>query len=965
MRFMLLLTFLVVLTRGQDDYADYAVSGSLGLTEPPDINNANAFNSLVFIRELKNTTKESGESLKVKCEVEGEPPARSIKWFKNEAPLQEEQGRVKVKSNLKGSDTQWSILRFRELETLDTGFFRCEASNGKVTVKSTAVIKVNVGSGKWKNKLTGGHFDTPDYGHVPETFPDAFQDLNSLTNGIDGLPANIEFQGRSPADFASGSQDSHYLGANSQIPNPGGIDLPRLKPNEKAGRCQKYLGTACKAVVGDNYVFVSADQHYVEQKLAATFSVIMTSPDMSPRCSEFATAAICHSTFPLCDRQTQKPRKLCRDECEVLEQDICKKELAIAKSHPMIGHQMVLPECGELPQIGSRGNHNCVKMNIPKIGQLIKPHSCFTDSGEMYRGTHSMTTSGHTCKPWREQIVVDSLPHNLELIGGHNYCRNPSGAEQMSEPWCFTDDHRVPKEVCGIPQCSSFNLWLYVVVPAAVALVFVAVIICVCCMVRQIGRKKPLSVTASSPRSFINPSSAASQHNYSEMEMNSLLPSQNGSTPCKQQKVRAREFPISAVRFIQEMGDGVFGKVYRGELGGIVGGVTTLVAVKTLKPGANQQTRGDFHRESELMADLRHPNIVCLLGVVMKDDPQCLIFEYMPQGDLHEFLIMHSPRTDIATSMTSEGDNDRILDHGDMSYITIQIAAGMEYLSSHHFVHRDLAARNCLVGENLTVKISDFGLSRDIYAADYYRMQTKSLVPIRWMPPESIFFGKFTTESDIWSFGIIMWEIYSYGLQPYYGFSNQEVIEMIRSRQLLPCPEDCPSRMYAFMVECWHELPNRRPTFPEIHARLRQWEGMSVGYQSTSSTANHSTCGQSNHSGSQHSSTGPSNNTGSTNLSNNQFNGMFNNPGGYAHPFQHKPLPNTPGPPVGLTVQMGGNGGLGHHTKLVGQVGPYSSHGHSSSSNMYAPLTGPLIGLSGKSNCGSGGQQSVASLQMV
>ena len=283
-------------------------------------------------------------------------------------------------------------------------------------------------------------------------------------------------------------------------------------------------------------------------------------------------------------------------------------------------------------------------------------------------------------------------------------------------------------------------------------------------MLRQ-TRKKPLSVTASSPRSFINPSSAASQHNYSEMEMNSLLPSQNGSTPCKLQKVRAREFPISAVRFIQEMGDGVFGKVYRGELGGIVGGVTTLVAVKTLKPGANQQTRGDFQRESELMADMRHPNIVCLLGVVLKDDPQCLIFEHMPQGDLHEFLIMHSPRTDIATSMTSEVDNDRILDHGDMSYITIQIAAGMEYLSSHHFVHRDLAARNCLVGENLTVKISDFGLSRDIYAADYYRMQTKSLVPIRWMPPESIFFGKFTTESDIWSFGIIMWEIYSYGLQ--------------------------------------------------------------------------------------------------------------------------------------------------------------------------------------------------------
>lgn len=130
-----------------------------------------------------------------------------------------------------------------------------------------------------------------------------------------------------------------------------------------------------------------------------------------------------------------------------------------------------------------------------------------------------------------------------------------------------------------------------------------------------------------------------------------------------------------------------------------------------------------------------------------------------------------------------------------------QITAGMEYLASHGYVHKDLAARNVLVGEQLHVKISDLGLSREIYSSDYYCLQPKTLLPIRWMPPEAIAYGKFTTDSDIWSFGVVLWEVFSYGLQPYYGFSNQEVMEMVRKRQLLPCPEDCPPRLVVTVEE--------------------------------------------------------------------------------------------------------------------------------------------------------------------
>merc|ERR1719220_2241621 len=176
------------------------------------------------------------------------------------------------------------------------------------------------------------------------------------------------------------------------------------------------------------------------------------------------------------------------------------------------------------------------------------------------------------------------------------------------------------------------------------------------------------------------------------MEMSRLLPQQQQP---QQQRMRAKEFPLQSVRFMQELGEGAFGKVYQGELIGMISPGATLVAIKTLKPGANQKTRQDFKREADLMTDLRHPNIVCLIGVCFAEDPQCMIFEHMAHGDLHEFLITHSPNIDSDASEPCMEDTN-VLSPTDMSFIAIQIAAGMEYLSGHHYVHRDLAARNCL-----------------------------------------------------------------------------------------------------------------------------------------------------------------------------------------------------------------------------------------------------------------------------
>jgi len=622
-----------------------------------------------------------------------------------------------------------------------------------------------------------------------------------------------------------------------------------------------------------------------------------------------------------------------------------------------------------------------VKLGFPVGEKLVQPHSCYQGSGSEYRGTASTTRSGYSCVPWSHHQKDVNMMEHIELIGGHNFCRNPSGPLEEAEPWCFTNDDLVRREVCGLQRCTVFNMWLYVAVPAISAVAVLGLSIGLCCMRRKAPPAKPLIMPAGSLSRNFGGQHSGSQAN---MEMGPLLTARQ-----QQQKTKARamELPLSSIRFLQELGEGAFGKVYKGELAGYstVGAVSSLVAIKTLKPGANQKTRQDFVRESELMTDLRHPNIVCLVGVCLQEEPQCMVFEHMAHGDLHEFLIFHSPKSDSSQDSEGESADSRVLSQAEMAYIAIQVAAGMEYLSSHHYVHRDLAARNTLVGENLTVKISDFGLSRDIYSADYYRVQTKSLLPVRWMPPESILYGKFTTESDVWAFGVVLWEIYSFGLQPYYGYSNSEVIEMIRSRQLLPCPEDCPSRMYAFMVECWHEVPTRRPAFPEIHQRLRQWEGLggSLGglgsgqpsYTSHQPSVQSSQGGQTS---SAPSSTGPSNNTGSTGLSAHQWPQGFQPGVRPAHfstnphhrgphhfptppratgtPVQYPTAPGTPQfGPAGHGVQtLGGSSQFPPHAQFGGPGAHYQGGG---GGGLQYPA-----GSQGGSHCGT---PSIASLQMV
>lgn len=277
-------------------------------------------------------------------------------------------------------------------------------------------------------------------------------------------------------------------------------------------------------------------------------------------------------------------------------------------------------------------------------------------------------------------------------------------------------------------------------------------------------------------------------------------------------KLEKLEYPRAEIVYVRSLGQGAFGRVFQARAPGLISGQDQLmVAVKMLKDDASEQMQVDFEREACLLAEFDHPNIVKLLGVCALGRPMCLLFEFMSPGDLSEFLRSCSP---YATHQLHQREP---LNEGHLLQISKQIAAGMLYLSERKFVHRDLATRNCLINEQMIVKIADFGLSHKIYLQDYYKGDENDVIPIRWMPLESILYNKFSIESDVWAYGICLWEIFSFALQPYFGMTHEEVIKFIKEGNVLSCPDNTPLSVYALMRRCWNRKPIDRPNFNEIN----------------------------------------------------------------------------------------------------------------------------------------------------
>ncbi|XP_074067010.1 tyrosine-protein kinase ABL1 isoform X2 [Macrotis lagotis] len=244
-----------------------------------------------------------------------------------------------------------------------------------------------------------------------------------------------------------------------------------------------------------------------------------------------------------------------------------------------------------------------------------------------------------------------------------------------------------------------------------------------------------------------------------------------------------------------KLGGGQYGEVYEG----VWKKYSLTVAVKTLKEDTMEVE--EFLKEAAVMKEIKHPNLVQLLGVCTREPPFYIITEFMTYGNLLDYL-RECNRQEVNAVV--------------LLYMATQISSAMEYLEKKNFIHRDLAARNCLVGENHLVKVADFGLSR-LMTGDTYTAHAGAKFPIKWTAPESLAYNKFSIKSDVWAFGVLLWEIATYGMSPYPGIDLSQVYELLEKNYRMERPEGCPEKVYELMRACWQWSPSDRPSFAEIH----------------------------------------------------------------------------------------------------------------------------------------------------
>lgn len=737
----------------------------------------------MFDKPLQNRTVVEGKRVQLKCYVRG-APRPVVTWYRNGEAISNKSGSYSF-SERGGS----SRLKIRKVELSDAGWYICVANNSIGTAQIKAYLMVNS-----KNPKSTPHKPTL------ENTPSPTSPLTSTTQ----------------ATFTEHSQQANagHTGLEEEHENPtfGDLEIQTPPAVPENGSCVIYNGTFCEKLLKGWSIFVRSyeKQENIEKKITNAYHKIQGHKKISKQCRPFVKPLLCHYNLPSCDKTSSvpTPRHICYKTCESLRTDICKSEYYMAKQASLQG--VLLPECSILPRRDSKQGKNCISNLKGKAQRNPKPvvlknaspmNACYKDKGEDFRANVSVTEKGLNCQHWN----VTKPHHHLlspkeypELEGGHNFCRNPGGKRE--KPWCFTTDADTQFDYCAIPSCDKMSTAspsiqivsiLYTVIPCLLfAIIFSSVVIFICWRYhKQIIYQA--AQTAATP----------------------LVPVVGKSSYPKIKEMR-RE----TVRFLKDVGEGEFGKLYKGEVLEKLEGIQTTRAIfaKVLRNSSSASNRETFLRQAETWSKFSHPNVISIVGMCYNGPPTCILYECVEYGTLYDYLVENSP----LDGAVDDDEEPEPLNYHDQLQIAIQIAAGMNYISQHNYIHGDLAARNCMVGPRMTVKITDVALSRNPFSSDYYRVPNRPPMPLRWMAPEGVLNYRFTVETDIWSFGVVLWEIFSFGSRPHEGCSDEEVMDHIREHVLLPCPADCPARIFVLMKECWDILPPSRPRFSTIYTHL-------------------------------------------------------------------------------------------------------------------------------------------------
>ncbi|KAK1791386.1 hypothetical protein P4O66_013395 [Electrophorus voltai] len=432
-----------------------------------------------------------------------------------------------------------------------------------------------------------------------------------------------------------------------------------------------------------------------------------------------------------------------------------------------------------------------------KVNGILKGYDIFVHDGKHMNKIHSISTEAAVA------MQVFNTTYSVEVMA----CTQAGCGVKSSPYWLFVPEIDLP-----LTPSSDFEYIVFGVVSGFCLLILLLIVV-MCLRSRVLetrlgrllgtGEKLPPVIEYRPQRSY----------NRSAIEITLANLGISEELQAKLQEVMVLRSLLAVGKVL---GEGEFGAVMEGHLKH-PDGTSEKVAVKTMKlDNFSQREIEEFLNEAACMKDFNHPNVIRLLGVCLEVGPghfpkPMVILPFMKYGDLHSFLLR-----------SRLGDTPRYLPTQTLLRFMIDIALGMEYLSSRNFLHRDLAARNCMLRDDMTVCVADFGLSKKIYSGDYYRQGRIAKMPVKWIAVESLADRVFTVKSDVWAFGVTMWEIATRGMTPYPGVQNQEIYDYLLEGHRLKQPNDCLDELYDIMFSCWCADPVDRPDFLQVRGMLEK-----------------------------------------------------------------------------------------------------------------------------------------------